>query len=135
MVKPMYINITQRKRSILNNMFVAILATVLLTLLMHGAYADTDTIISVASNMKSSTTSIGKISEAIILVSGIGFIVSAFFKMHAHKNNPQQVPLTQAITLLVIGGALTVFPHLIVGVVQATFGTKNIASDGNSMPR
>lgn len=62
------------------------------------------------------TKSIGTTATILIdisVIAGIGFIFASFFKAHAWKNNPTQVPLSQAISLLLIGGALTMFPQLI----------------------
>jgi len=58
------------------------------------------------------------------LIAGIGFIMASFFKFHQHKLNPTQVPMSQGITLLLIGAGLAVFPHLFGTATQAVFGTK-----------
>lgn len=67
--------------------------------------------------------SISVVMEDIALVAGIGFIFASFFKFHQHKMNPTQVPLSQGVTLLVIGAALAVFPHLLSTASQGVFGT------------
>src|SRR3989338_5768309 len=55
------------------------------------------------------TTDVAKMIKDVALVTGIGFVLASFFKFHQHKLNPTQVPLSQGITLLVIGGALSIF--------------------------
>lgn len=68
---------------------------------------------SISQNIGSAVTGLSRILEDVALVAGIGFIMVSFFKFHQHKMNPTQIPMSQGITLLVIGAALTVFPHLI----------------------
>lgn len=74
------------------------------------------------------------VMQDIALVAGIGFIFSSFFKFHQHKMNPTQVPLSQGVTLLVIGAGLTVFPHLLNTASQGVFGT-GIAKAGSTAVR
>lgn len=64
-----------------------------------------------------------QIMQDIALVAGIGFIFSSFFKFHQHRQQPTQVPLSQGVTLLVIGAALAIFPHLLSTASQGMFGT------------
>lgn len=62
------------------------------------------------------------IFQDIGLVAGIGFVIGSFFKFHQHKMNPTQVPLSQGITLLLVGAGLSAFPHLIGTVLDTAFG-------------
>ena len=57
------------------------------------------------------------------MIAGIGFIMASFFKFHQHKLNPTQVPLSQGITLLLIGAGLAVFPTLLPTATHAVFGS------------
>ena len=68
---------------------------------------------------------IGKIvnmMQDIATVAGVGFIFSAFFKFHQHKQNPTQVKLSDGVAMLVIGAGLTIFPHLLGTVSKGVFG-------------
>ncbi|MCX7121375.1 MAG: type IV secretion protein IcmD [Gammaproteobacteria bacterium] len=78
-----------------------------------------------------SISTISALLEDISLITGIGFIMASFFKFHAHKNNPTQVPISQGIVLLVIGAGLAVFPHLLNTTSQGVFGT-NIEKVGGT---
>ena len=80
-------------------------------------------IASIADNVDTTVMSLAKMLQAIALISGIGFIMAAFFKFHQHKLNPTQVPLSQGLTLLVIGAGLTLFPMLIPTIGSAITGT------------
>lgn len=93
-----------------------VLAVVLGFILSSAAYATTNTYVTLSSiqaNIASSVTQVAKILQNLSLASGIGFILSSFFKFHQHKLNPTQVPMSQGLSLLIIGGCLTMFPLLI----------------------
>lgn len=76
----------------------------------------------ISSHVGKSISSIAKLLEDVALVCGIGFILASFFKFHQHKLQPTQVPMSQGVTLLVIGAGLSVFPHLLNTTTMAAFG-------------
>lgn len=82
----------------------------------------------IATNVSSSVGSLAKILEDIALITGIGFIMASFFKFHQHKLNPTQVPISQGVTLLLIGAALAVFPAMLPTATKAVFGTAKFAT-------
>lgn len=59
----------------------------------------------------------------VALIAGIGFVMAAFFKFHQHKQNPQQVQMSQGVSLLLIGCGLTLIPLLIPTASVAVMGT------------
>ena len=89
------------------------------------------TVSGIQSNLSHGITSITIVMEDIALVAGIGFIFASFFKFHQHKMNPTQAPLSQGVTLLVIGSGLAVFPHLLSTTTQGVFG-QNVTTLGSS---
>ena len=97
-----------------------------------AADGDTVTLSSIASNIDTSVSMIATILQDISLVAGIGFIMASFFKFHQHKLNPTQIPMSQGLTLLLIGAGLTLFPTLLPTVKQSVFGDATIAKVGGS---
>ncbi len=71
------------------------------------------TLTAIQGHIAVTVTETAKILQDLSLISGIGFILSSFFKFHQHKLNPTQVPMSQGLTLLIIGGCLTLFPILV----------------------
>ena len=59
----------------------------------------------------------------VSLIAGIGFVVASFFKFHQHKQNPQQVQMSQGVSLLLIGCGLTLVPLLVPTASVAVMGT------------
>lgn len=81
------------------------------------------TISQIQSNIAHSVVEISKVLQDLSLVAGIGFILSSFFKFHQHKLQPTQVPLSQGLSLLIVGGCLTMFPLIIPTAGVSIFGT------------
>ena len=73
-------------------------------------------------NIDTAVVTVASILTDIALVTGICFILAAFFKFHQHKVNPNQTPISQGVTLLVIGAALTAFTVLIPVATQTIYG-------------
>lgn len=90
------------------------------SLAMANTYVSLSTI---QSNVAHSVTETAKILQDMSLIAGIGFIMSSFFKFHQHKLNPTQVPMSQGLSLLLVGGCLTLFPILIPTAGSTILGT------------
>ncbi len=98
----------------------------------------------ITSNVNNSVIQMAVILSDIALIAGIGFIMASFFKFHQHKLNPTQIPLSNGLTLLLIGAGLTLFPTMLPTAKKAIFGgnasvsqvgggdIKNIIGNGNS---
>ena len=86
--------------------------------------------VSTAVSIKDVQETIGKtvvniatIISNIALVAGIGFLLASFFKFDQHKKNPTQIPISQPLTLLLIGAGLCLFPTIMPLVQTSVFGT------------
>lgn len=76
----------------------------------------------IQANLGTTVKELASILEVISLIAGIGFVMASFFKFHQHKQNPTQVPVSQGVTLLLIGAGLMVFPLLLPTATKAAFG-------------
>ncbi len=85
---------------------------------------------SIAGNVDSTVGKLATVLTDVSLIAGIGFIMASFFKFHQHKLNPTQVPISQGITLLLIGAGLTLFPTMLPTATHAIFGSATIAKTG-----
>jgi intracellular multiplication protein IcmD len=95
-------------------------------------FASAITVTDLETNLGKTVTELSVILSNISLIAGIGFVLASFFKFHQHKMNPTQVPLSQGITLLLIGAALLLFPRLLPTAAKAAFGTTKITSTQGS---
>jgi intracellular multiplication protein IcmD len=101
-----------------------ILAGVLFAIAANADASTYVTLSNIASNVGKSVSSLAIILQDLALIAGIGFIMASFFKFHQHKLNPTQVPMSQGITLLLIGAGLTLFPVLLPTAGTAIVGSK-----------
>lgn len=85
----------------------------------------TATVSSIATNVASSAGSTAIILKDVALLGGVGFIMAALFKFWQHKLNPTQIPISQGVTLLLVGGGLMMFPVLLPVASNSLFGTTN----------
>lgn len=76
----------------------------------------------VASNVKSNLANIAFLITAGSYVAGMGIAVAAIAKFKAHKENPTQVPISQAIALLFISSALIFAPAVFKAAGGTLFG-------------
>ena len=91
-----------------------------------GAFA-TSTYVSIGTisgSVDSTVAQLGTIFTDVALIAGIGFCIAAFFKFHQHKQNPQQVQMSQGISLLLIGCGLTLVPLLVPTASVSVLGGK-----------
>lgn len=88
-----------------------------LTCLAAGAFAaaggaGTSGIGAVAGRALSNLPNIAKLITAGAYVAGMGFAVAAIAKFKAHKDAPQQVPISMPIVLLFVAAALIFVPSV-----------------------
>ncbi|MCH9770508.1 MAG: type IV secretion protein IcmD [Gammaproteobacteria bacterium] len=88
---------------------IGMLTTVAGILFVGNCFADT-TLTEFSKNIGDTVTTLAGVFVDLALIAGIGFIMASFFKFHQHKLNPTQVPVSQAITLLVVGAGLSLMP-------------------------
>lgn len=99
------------------------------------AFAATPTAITLSKlsgNVDTSVKSLATVLSDVALIAGVGFVMAAFFKFHQHKLNPTQVPISQGITLLLIGAGLMLFPTMLPTATHAIFGKASIDQTGGS---
>ncbi len=97
---------------------------------VSSVYADALSLSDIETTVGNSVLTIATLMTDVALVSGVGFIMASFFKFHQHKLNPTQVPMSQGLTLLLIGAGLCVFPSLIPTASTSVFGTAENAAMG-----
>lgn len=81
------------------------------------------------------TGSFGGLTQLIIgtaYVAGIGFGVAAIFKFKQHKDNPQQVPIGNPITMLAISAALVFLPGIYSPLGSTIFGAESTGEAGGN---
>ena len=79
-------------------------------------------IASIANTVTGTFSSIGKLMTAAAYLGGFGLTIAAIFKFKQHKDNPQQTPMGQPITMLLVGIGLIFLPNIIAPAGTSIFG-------------
>ena len=77
----------------------------------------------VAQNITSTMQNVELLITAASYVAGVGFALMGLLKFKAHKDQPQQVPLSQPIVLLAIAAGLLFLPSLMTTAGATIFGS------------
>lgn len=87
------------------------------------AFAESSTgIDAVAGNITTTFKSFATLLTATSYLAGLGFAVAAILQFKAHKDNPQQIPISKPIMLLFIAIALVFVPALLKSIGASVFG-------------
>lgn len=119
----------QTKKTILFRKMLApvlIISSVLTVLFAGAALAGVNegvALSTIASHVDSSVKHLSTVFSDVALIAGVGFVMASFFKFHQHKLNPTQVPISQGVTLLLIGAGLIIFPSVLPTAKRAVFGS------------
>ncbi len=100
-----------------------------------GAFAEKETIGTMAATITSTFESVGKLITASSYVAGLGFAISAILKFKQHKDNPQQTPIGQPIGLTFIAAALLFLPSIlsVAGNTMFSSGGTTATSSGTEI--
>jgi intracellular multiplication protein IcmD len=66
----------------------------------------------VAQTVINSLGPVAQVISAISYLAGFGFTIASFFKLKQHKDNPQQIPVTNGLAMLAIGASLIFAPSV-----------------------
>ena len=105
---------------------------ILSSLFLNSAYAESmfrqyeikkaRTLSDLADNVVAQIDSIATLMIALSYVSGVGFAISAIYKFKQHKDNPTQVPVTNAFAILAVSVLLVFLPGLFKPAARSVFG-------------
>ena len=102
--------------------FGSLLALFLISNIVMAGGGEGQSLGTVAGTITTSMTNVAKLITAASYVAGVGFALMGMLKFKAHKDNPQQVPLSQPIVLLAIAAGLVFLPSLIKSAGQTVWG-------------
>lgn len=104
-----------------------------LLLLSTGVMAgSSETLASLGSNITQQANAIAKLMAVAAYVAGVGFALAGVLQFKAHKDNPQQTPLSKPVVYIVVAAALLFLPT-VMGIAGASVfgsGTKASAYSG-----
>jgi intracellular multiplication protein IcmD len=106
--------ISQQPRRFWLSVLTAIASTTALLLFTEVALAaEGGGVGAIAKTVTTNLASVANLIGAAAYVSGIAFALTGLMKFKAHKDQPQQVPLSQPIVLIMIAAGLIFLPSMI----------------------
>lgn len=90
-------------------------------------FAEKNTIGSVFRRLTKPLTAFDDLLIEVAYLAGVGFGITGIFKLKQHKDNPQQVPITNGIALMMTGVLLVFMPGLINPTAKSIFGTDDVS--------
>lgn len=103
--------------------FMAYFAGISVLLLISDvALAEGETgLTGVATRVTGAMESVKSLIVAAAYVAGVGFFLSGLIKFKAHRDNPNQVPLSAPIVLICVGAGLVFLPSIIKTAGETAF--------------
>ncbi len=94
-----------------------------LALISCAVSADSGTISSIATNVQGQATAIAKLLSVTSYVAGVGFALAGILQFKAHKDNPQQTPLSKPVVMIVVAACLLFLPTILNIAGASLFGS------------
>ncbi len=102
--------------------FLGILSVCALGLFTTTLFADGD-IVALSTQVTTQANAIATLLNVVSYVAGVGFALAGVLQFKAHKENPQQVPLSKPIVLIVVAAALLFLPSIMNIAGSSLFGS------------
>ena len=90
--------------------------------LCTAAFAGGNDVASVATQVTTEFNAIAKLLSVTAYVAGVGFAMGGILQFKAHKENPQQVPLSKPVVMIVVAGCLLFLPTILNIAGSSLFG-------------
>jgi intracellular multiplication protein IcmD len=78
---------------------------------------------SIANTVTTQATAISKLLSVTAYVSGVGFALAGILQFKAHKEAPQQTPLSKPVVMIVVAACLLFLPTILTIAGASLFGT------------
>jgi intracellular multiplication protein IcmD len=101
-------------------------SAVMLSLLLWSDFALADGVSDLSGMAAQMTKQIISLSGLLVIISyisGIGFAIAGIVQFKAHKDNPQQTPLSKPLVYLGVGAALLFLPTILSSAGTTLFGS------------
>jgi len=85
--------------------------------------ADSGNISSIATTITGEATSVAQLLSITAYVAGVGFALAGILQFKAHKENPQTVPLSKPVVMIVVAACLLFLPTILTVAGASIFGS------------
>lgn len=103
------------------DMFKSFMSVVVMMLIAGIAWADGD-IAAMATTIKTQASAVATLLNVAAYVAGVGFALAGVLQFKAHKENPQQTPLSKPVVMIVVAACLLFLPTIMNIAGSSLFG-------------
>lgn len=89
------------------------LATLCLAAFTTAVSADGGDVAALATTVQTQAGAIAKLLNVAAYVAGVGFALAGVLQFKAHKENPQQTPLSKPVVMIIVAAALLFLPAIL----------------------
>lgn len=94
-----------------------------LGLVAGTAFATGTDIAAVATTVTTEVNAVAKLLSVTSYVAGVGFALGGILQFKAHKENPQQTPLSKPVVMIVVAACLLFLPTILAIAGATLFGS------------
>jgi intracellular multiplication protein IcmD len=109
-------------------MKVAVITALALTATVASAGGD---VAAVATTVTTEVNAVAKLLSVASYVAGVGFALGGILQFKAHKENPQQVPLSKPVVMVVVAACLLFLPTILTIAGASLFGSSASTAAGS----
>lgn len=111
-----------------SNMRLVTQATAALLLALVPTLLFASDITAIATTVTTQATSVAKLLSVTAYVAGVGFALAGILQFKAHKENPQQTPLSKPVVMIVVAACLLFLPTILTVAGSSLFGTTGVSA-------
>ena len=100
----------------------------MLVCLSTAVFASGNDVASVAGVVTTEFNAIAKLLSITAYVAGVGFALAGILQFKAHKENPQQVPLSKPVVMVIVAGCLLFLPTILTIAGASLFGSSTTSA-------
>jgi intracellular multiplication protein IcmD len=94
----------------------------ILTMTPTLVWAGHHTVATVATSVTTQVDAVVKLLNITAYIAGVGFALSGILQFKTHKENPQQVPLSKPIIMILVAACLLFLPTVLTIAGNSMFG-------------
>ncbi len=95
------------------------------TLALAGSGGD---LTAIAKTVTTQANAVAKLLSVLSYVAGVGFAMAGILQLKAHKENPQQVPLSKPVVMIVVAACLLFLPSILNTAGESIFGSSKVSA-------
>lgn len=94
-----------------------------IALSIYASSVGADDVSALAESIGKQATSIAKLMSIAAYVAGVGFALGGILQFKAHKDAPQQTPLSKPVVMIVVAACLLFLPTILTIAGESLFGS------------